>query len=483
MAHDTWGQGDSLRRLIQLAFRNECRYVATLEDARSVQWAEESSILYGDIAHQLQDDKVQLLLFLKSQVKDETELRNAIASGRVVGYAILRPRPLGSVVEAFIAPPASSDIHYITCQSRATFALPNVSEKLEVSLVGLPFMQQDGAVSRCADASLWMASSLVSKAHPEWTDCKVLTHDVVADALQYFPAIGSRRMPSGGLNTMEMMLAFERSGYNPVPYDFDTDAKKAKSDHTVYRWIESGIPVILCLQLEKDQHTVVVCGHTFDPDAWWPGARTDYFPSLASEDRWLSSSLWATQYLVLDDNYGPMLAMTRGSLRTRSYKAIVPVPKSAKIHLTPEDAETIAALFLFRAARFATVPVGAAAPWLELLEKAVQQPDKRFVLRTLLVKSADFLEAVGASYSTAVREISEGLQVPDFLWLVEVSLPEIYGDKLKLGEIVLNPMIPWNLFQKLQPYLWVNLAGQVWIPGMPEAKYVGMPEPVPLLQR
>jgi hypothetical protein len=176
--------------------------------------------------------------------------------------------------------------------------------------------------------------------------------------------------------------------------------------------------------------------------------------------------------------------MTRGSLRTRAYKAIVPVPKSAKIHLTPEDAETVAALFLFASEQFlGNVPSGTESPWLASLVQATRDRTKRFVLRTHLVKGERLQAHLTSDYGGVLDELAADLEVPDFVWLIEVSLPEVYGDKLKLGEIAIDPSVPTNLFRKLQAYVWINLVGHAWRTGMAEPKYFGIKEPIPLLGR
>lgn len=483
LTHLNWSDSESLRRLIQLAYRNGARAVVALDAPECPQWSQESNAMFGDIADLL-GATPPLLLFVKGDVKGESDIRKAGTKGDVVGYAILRPSPLGSVVEGFIVPSSTSDIHYITCQSEITIDVPGTNEPLQLSLKGLPFMQQDGVVSRCADASIWIATSLVAGAHPEWHDCSIITRRLVAEALQYSPEIHSRRLPSGGLGFHELMLVLERQGYDPILYSFVSEEDKKKSDHIVYRWVESGIPVILGLELEHGLHTVVVCGHTFDPDAWWPGARTDYFPRLASEDRWLSSSLWAVQYLVLDDNFGPALAMTRGSLRTRSYGAIVPVPKDAKVYLLPEEAETVAANLIFvfgSAGGLAPPPAGEAQPWLDWLFRATTLPTERFVIRTLLARGTDVqehLQAVG--YPASVAKAAKSANFPDSVWLCEVSLPEIYGDKLKVGELVLDARLPAGMHkQGFESLRWMNLVGQVLTPGT-TAQYAGFTHPVGL---
>lgn len=488
-----WTSAPPFERLIQMAFRAGCRTAVELDDVQQCsEWQEEFDTLFGDIAHRLQGEPV-FVLFPRGKANNETDVRNALSKPRgVVGYAILRPSPLDSVVEAVVVAGPGSGTHFITCQSEHTLQLPG-DEPRKINIRGLPFMQQDRMVTSCAHASLWIATRLVTGAHPEWPDCGVVTCKSAAEALQYqhTPLRFGRKLPTMGLFHDEIMLILEREGYDPVSYRFLTESEKNKADHTVYRWVESGIPVILLLDLERAGHSVVICGHTFDQDAWWPGARRDYFPSLASDDLWYSSSLWAAQYLAIDDNYGPALAMSRGSLRNRSSVAIVPLPRTAKIYLLPEDAEGVAAAILFSEG----IDDGLKAllqqgpnVWVERLRLALREQRDMLVLRTFLVPSNDVVRRLQgtSSYSAETKRLVKRLALPDKVWLSEISIPSIYGDKLKLGEALLDPHVP-SMFMRtgLEPLLWLHLPGLVWSPSQlgPGALAVGREDPAPLMPR
>lgn len=487
-----WTSTPPLERLIQMAFRAGCRTVVALDDGKCSEWQEEFDILFRDIAHRLQGEPV-LLLFPRGKADNEGDILKALSTpGGVVGYAILRPSPLESVAEALIVAGPISDTHFITCQAQHTLQLPG-DEPREINMRGLPFMQQDRMVTSCAHASLWIATRLITGAFPEWPNCGVVTCKRAADALQFqhTPFRFGRKLPTMGLFHDEIMLILEREGYDPVSYRFLTESEKNKADHTVYRWVESGIPVILLVDLELGGHSVVICGHTFDPDAWWPGARRDYFPSLASDDLWYSSSLWAVQYLVIDDNYGPALAMTRGSLRNRSSVAIVPLPRAAKIYLLPEDAEGVAAAILFSEGiddGLKAILEQGPDVWVERLRLALREQRDKLVLRTFLVPSNDVVQHLQGtpSYASQTRRLVQRLTLPDKVWLVEISIPSIYGDKLKLGEALLDPQVPSKFMRTgLEPLLWLHLPGLVWSPSQLGlgALAVGGEAPAALLRR
>ncbi len=453
-----------------------------VSDHSSEEWAQEYGALYQNVAVTM-SPTTRLAMFVKGNCTTVSEMKEAAAAGAILGYAILRPSPLNSVAESMIDLDTVAEGHHLTSSS----SIEVTAEGVTVAVSGLPFMQQDALASRCAHASLWIATSLVKSAFPKWTGCEVIDYNKVSAALSSWPPF-SRRVPSGGLSAPEIMLALERSGYDPISYSFDTEAEKAKSDHTVYRWVESGVPVILLLSLESERHSVVVAGHTFDSEAWWPGARIDYFPSLAGADRWYSSSLWAPQYLVLDDNYGPGLAMTRGSLRTRSYAAIVPLPKSSQIYLPPEDAEVVAANMLLAVGppAMAEAMKKGTNSWMKAMADSVQPQAKvRFVLRTFLTTARQFMDSIDglAGYTDETRAQLKTLTLPDYVWLLEISVPSIYGDKIKLGEVLLDPRMPRRMMAGTEGFLWMHLPGAYWHPAIGALAYPGVETPSPLLPR
>jgi len=391
---------------------------------------------------------------------------------RVNAYAVIRPWPLASVAEGAIAVKPSSEEHYLTCQATHTLKL-TASGDPKIDIRGLPVMDQDGVASSCAHASLWVASRLVAATFPDCPAAQVLTYKDIDAAVRSQPAMLGRRLPTAGLNLQEMLMALESNGYAPISYVFETADQVNRADQIVYRYIESGLPVILLLKLEDGGHSVVAAGHTFDKDAWWPGARRDHFPSLAAEDQWLSSALWTPEYILVDDNYGPALTMTRGGLRNRAFGSIVPLPREARIFVTAEDAESLVAGTLFGDV-FATVLDAVHAvspgPWIPWLLQALRHRSEQLVLRTFLRESEKLRHHVLSSteYASQTKDAIRSLQMPERIWLVEISVPSLFGEKLKLGEVAVNPHIPRPVLrQPTDALVWLHVTGMVWAPPGP----------------
>jgi hypothetical protein len=70
--------------------------------------------------------------------------------------------------------------------------------------------------------------------------------------------------------------------------------------------------------------------------------------------------------------------------------------------------------------------------------------------------SAHFAAATG--YGSRTREILSACDgYPDYVWLIELSLPMIYGTKAKVGEVILDPHA-----DETDAVLRVHLPGLIW---------------------
>jgi hypothetical protein len=473
------------QRLVVLASRIGCRSVVVLSGQSCNEWNEEDKAVFEALRPRIETEPV-LVLFVEGsmpRVRTEKGVARALRGAKMIGCVLVRPRPLESVAEAWIAARPSTDEHYCTCIAEGFCRLPI---GLDIAVVGIPSMEQDGVASSCAHASLWVASKLAMSRFGGSNQAEVITYSKVASSICGQPPISGRRVPTAGLNHQEILLALEAHGYAALSYEFDTPQKRAVADHVVYRYVESGIPVILLLELEGDVgHCVVVCGHTFDRDAWWPGARRDYYPSLAAEDEWISSACWTPEYIIVDDNYGPGMAMTRSTLRRRTTIAIVPLPRDVNLMLTAEDAEILSGGLLFSPPVLQAVEATAQVhnEWISSLASALVLRTEQPVLRTFLVESRRVREHLISrdGYGGETKDAARKLVMPEWVWMVEISVPGAYGDKLKLGELVLDPHMPKAfLTSGTEPFLWCHLVSVLWTPPTEETNFRYVPDERPV---
>jgi hypothetical protein len=451
------GSARPLRRLLHLA-RSQGAATAVAEEGVTCEgWDEEMGLFYHSVPDSLEGVSVKVT-FVKSAVSSEEEFAALKLEDESIGYAIIRPTPLGTIAESKIIPPYRSDHHYLVCGPQ---------DGVGPLSSAIAFMQQDVTVTRCAHASIWITTSAL---HERFPDSPVVGAKVIHDVLATSNP-GTPRIPSRGLHQVQIAQALSESGYRVVNYDFesarDERGEAREADRIVYRYVESGIPVILGIDTQIGRHTVVLLGHGFDADAWWPGAGPGYYPTLAGGGSWLPSSFWATDYIIHDDNFGPYLNLSRGSVRIRGVAAIVAIPNCLNMMMLPEEAEPKAMSALSVVLREAYDPVVTGAYPGGLTNEAARVVDdvydwaarSQLVLRTVLVSREEF--AVHIAHSEYAPEVIEALLKIDreWMWMVEISSPVLFGEKLKFGEILLDPGVP-PMFPGTSP-LGIHLPGYV----------------------
>lgn len=283
------------------------------------------------------------------EVSASTIAWEAIAKrGDYLGFAVIRPTPRTSIGRTVLCAPPSPADHKSTLLVRSVFEAHLFGATLPVE--GIPFIQQDGRLSACAQASIWMAARHVQSKHRgPW----VSTVDIAEAALKPTDHLLSQAIPAGsnGLSVEHIVRALRAIGREPLVYMGSRDQASGKVEWpalleplaVVERYIDSGIPVILALSpWEQDQrlgHAVVACGHTTakrDPASGMPPAPT--------------RSVFCTHLLVNDDQRGPALRMpvdtAAAGLSETPYSlanvwcVIVPLP--SKVYIPAEHAELLA---------------------------------------------------------------------------------------------------------------------------------------------
>lgn len=196
------------------------------------------------------------------------------------GFMVIRPTDLQRVGRTVLAPPiANSNTQFVHC--RAPFTAHILGEEYQVE--GMPFIQQDTQVGACAQACLWMVSRYMGK---RYGNRCFLPSEV--NALAKAKLGRGRHLPAEkGLTTDQMHEALHGMGLYAVEYrrqgmdayskhveaafpivgknDAEIAAARelqrtAKLADIAYRYIESGLPVILATH----NHALVAIGHTYE---------------------------------------------------------------------------------------------------------------------------------------------------------------------------------------------------------------------------
>lgn len=198
-----------------------------------------------------------------------------------LGFVVIRPTDLQRLGRTLLKP-FIHDIHteFVCC--KAEFDAHILGERFPVT--AMPFIQQDTQVGACAQASLWMLARYMSKryGYREFLPGEI---NILAKSIRAY----GRALPAEwGLDLGQILDALSGMGYSAVVYArenidqcsphiddiFPVDSaspateqetqiylqRTAKLADITYRYVESGLPVILCTA----NHALVAIGHTYN---------------------------------------------------------------------------------------------------------------------------------------------------------------------------------------------------------------------------
>lgn len=201
------------------------------------------------------------------------------------GYAVVRPTSPLLVGDAVLASPhRGGALDLVHCQSR--FRVHLLGHELTVQ--GMPFIEQDAEVGVCADADLWMVARYMHRIG----ECRRFRpsemHQLATKGLFHGPA-------REGKLREQMMDALRRMDLSP---EFIWAETPEKTMAVLYSCVESEIPVIVGLP----GHVVTVIGHGYHDkmlfaDGDKPGSMADCVNAFVAHDdakgpyRWLPVSI------------------------------------------------------------------------------------------------------------------------------------------------------------------------------------------------
>lgn len=382
----------------------------------------------------------------------EGEDIGTVGEGALIGLCILiNYRAPGSeafctsfVFEAFFATPSLEDgqpllNNFINCEAAFTVDVRGRA----FTIRGLYYAQQNGITSVCAHACIRMATRTmfparrspstqeIDKQVGDASSADGMRVEQIADALAYFTGADIAQVNCDGLQAGEyasILTAVADSG-DIALLVFKTGPKG-----------EFGEVEEASDQGPQANHVVVVFGYSRNSDEWHPQAMPEY--SGAPSARHSPASAWADHFIIHDDNFGPYLTLSSRALEADpSVEADhIIVVRRLKTNFDAHVAEAASAIILTQATQFFADD----APdnrWLNYLLRYAKPFVTRPVLLTRDEYSAHLSSAVAHDGSTVGAQILEKVvnQLPEILWMVEFTVPDLYtGNHSKLGEVLLD---------------------------------------------
>lgn len=193
---------------------------------------------------------------------------------------------------------------------------------------------------------------------------------------------------------------------------------------------------------ERQLHVVMVFGYTRNSDEWHPLAIPEY--SVLPRSKYLPASMWVDHFIIHDDNFGPYLTLDTRALER---DPTVPAEKILIVRRHPttisaDMAEAAASIWLSRLPD--VLKEDPALPWLNMATRY----KGAFVLRPVLLSRDEYVAHLngieGHDGSRLEPKLTDELAgLPEVVWMVEVSLPDLFtGNRSKLGEVVIDANVP-----------------------------------------
>lgn len=433
------------QRVLNIVQQHNSKTALIERDYEDKEYKLEYDLFYKDVFKPYSDKAIRIHFF-NATIREEDLSNIKNFNKNYIGLCILRPLPVQKTFFSIIKP--IEDINkpkksFLLCKNSHTIKINN--QKLKIK--GFPFIQQDSQLGSCAHAALLMISKYLST---KFGTKEISMRDVIEWAARV--PIGERHTPTSGLRPIQIAEVIKQMGYSPIVYEFGKDPQgnirkyRFTADRVIYHYNESGLPIILGIPTVNAAHALVVVGHSFEPDFWFPLAESPYYQQLHSGGLYHCSTTWVENFIVQDDNFGPYLYINKNiflSLSQESLTIIVPLPP--KVNVKGEDAEWYVYELITEAAtiRYLTNNVrphvhSNTQKWIDLFLKTFEK--KEIVLRTYLTKSKDYKKKIAeSSLDSHVRRTYLSMNMPEYIWVSEISAPSIFCSQRKMfGEVIID---------------------------------------------
>ena len=371
---------------------------------------------------------------------------------RYLGYVVVRPSKIARVGRALLcAPPGLRDSVRTTIRDGVNL----FGQSLEVE--GVPFVQQDAQVGRCAHAAAWMCH------YSAYRRGDVARQPMAEFSLSAEPGLGyGRPLPSPGLTVQQLLELLRVFGLPPKFYHINNLPKSPtvpwtlpdradpidpnKKEHGYWdtrifriccRFLNSGFPVMVT----TGDHVFVLCGYRRETQDGKPD--------------WI-------HFVRHDDQRGPYLQVgdifdDKDDDGTYSYTPwqtlIVPLPD--KLWLPPEPVEYVGGLFLQRFAEQVRSNISEAQGLLDLIDA------KQLALRSYAITSNGFKTASQNRLDPTLAREYRLARLSRFVWVVEAIDRTLRrgGQPCVVGEAIFDA----TSSEQLPNCLALHVPGVAWI--------------------
>ena len=348
------------------------------------------------------------------------------------GFTVIRPlakAPIGRTVLKGLLRDEFDIEATVTC--RAHFNAHILGVRLRVT--GTAFLQQDSRVGACAQVAIWVGMRHMHARHNyNWVSVSDITR--FAQPATAREAV-SLPVASALLESNSMVRAIIEGGYQPLCF------RQVDFRESILPYVESGIPVILGLNLNGSGHAVTVIGRVFAKQKQPTNEAANYIPA----------------YIVHDDQGGPYRWLPTEPHSSREFSftedTIKRDPGTGIVELNVRE-HAVFAVALMSPRVFSTAKAAEHSAWdrindvlrnmgnmrrllqehqlpvndelLDELESAYKAD--QIVLRTYLTSAAGYRRHLAeGSASDNLKGALLDLHLPHFTWITEISTVGSYN--------------------------------------------------------
>lgn len=328
-----------------------------------------------------------------------------------IGFMVLRPNRVAPIGRTILNPSMLPQIKGHICISEYPVHILGA----ELTARGFPFMSQDTDVTVCAHAACWMIFRYFSQRYSRYAEkwpyeVTQLTSDVST----------GRLVPSKGLTAFQVTEMFSNFGFTPEIYI--RGQHEDYFDKLLYMYVESGLPVVA--GLSGHAHAITIIGHISDFKAASPTTPN-------------SSDVYLLGLVANDDNFMPYHGIKNADSTIDGLDGYVSrfnvsdidtfiVPLYEKIHISAEHV-------------------------LELSRAILTDDTIGINCRSKMIKYEDTITRIFLTSSKSLKKVRRvdvlpfgisdvycEMPMPKFIWVCEISTPELFRDGLIAGEIIFD---------------------------------------------
>lgn len=287
---------------------------------------------------------------------------------------------------------------------------------IKTSVDAFPHSSQDSEMMTCAETTVWTIMEYFGNKYHEYSPLMPSRIDKLVDPHTY-----NRHLPSSGLTFQQIAILLKEVGFGTMVYD--SAMPNLKEIMTCY--IESGIPLAVCLQSSKIGHACVAIGHKIIDRG-----KLDFSKTISING--INLFIWndnVSDFIFNDDNMPPYQIadfyapakhyVDQGAVDWKDVEiSSIIVPLNKKVYLDAKRAIDISKY---------------------LTANLIKVRDNS-VVRTFLASSRTYREYLmtAADIPAALKGFYIELDMPKFVWVTEISDKDACLDNKINGLIIMD---------------------------------------------